>query len=159
MITTIISDFSRVLLNPVDENYSGSLNDLHKMLVTEYGEDYPVLRYFKFNDELLAFYLSLKPGCVLSVFTSDAIQKHPDIQPRLSEVFEHVISAKDLGVKKSDSGAYAKLSAQFGFVPERTLYIDDQISNVEAARSAGFQGLVFSENQTLIAEVVGFLRK
>lgn len=53
--------------------------------------------------------------------------------------FEIVISGDDLPVKKPDPGPLLHVAKHFGVAPEQSLMIGDSVSDVKAARAAGFQ--------------------
>ncbi|HMT19362.1 MAG TPA: hypothetical protein PKD15_04965, partial [Candidatus Saccharibacteria bacterium] len=96
-IVAIITDFSRVLLFPTDNNYAGSLNELNNRLMKD-DPDYTFLDYFSLNKELLAFYRELQTELPVFIFTSDSIQEHPAIKEGLAQTFRGVFSAKELNV-------------------------------------------------------------
>ena len=79
MITTILSDFSRVILNPKDKNYKGTLNGLNKELL-EKEVKYLFFNYFEFNKEILNLYIQLKEKYSINVFTTGTIQNRLEIR-------------------------------------------------------------------------------
>jgi 2-haloacid dehalogenase len=64
---------------------------------------------------------------------------------RSSKGFEQVIISGDLRVTKPDPRIYRELLERVRLRPEATVFIDDSIANVEAARRLGVIGLHFSE--------------
>lgn len=46
------------------------------------------------------------------------------------------------GVMKPHSGIYQQAEKKFGLVPASTVFIDDRVENIEAARARGWHGIV-----------------
>jgi putative hydrolase of the HAD superfamily len=61
--------------------------------------------------------------------------------------FDGAVYSHEAGVMKPDAAIYARAEAKFGLKPERTLFIDDLLPNVEAARSCGWVAHHYSEGQ------------
>ncbi len=155
MINTIITDFSRVILNPKDKNYKDTVNGLYKTL----KQKNPLLNffeYFEFDDEVLNLYSSLKDKYSLNIFTTGGIQKAPEVQSKIAGIFENVFSAEDLGVEKDQAKTYKLLSDKLQTRPEDILYIDDQIKNIEAAKEAGMTTTLFQNIEQLTSELKKF---
>lgn len=158
-ITTVITDFSRVLLYFKDTDYTGTLNGKHKEL-KEKIENYNILDHFNLDTDLLAYYAALKErGMTLAIFTSDSIQDDPGLAPFLSPIFnkEHIFSAKRLGVKKSQAEGYSVLLSKLGKEPEEVLYIDDSEKNISAASKAGLHVVTFIDTPQAKKAIAGFL--
>jgi len=151
MIQAIVSDFSRVLLFPRDQNYSGSLNKLHQELLQE--TDYDFWKHFKLNDELLAFYQSLSASIPVFIFTSDSIQDHPPLHEKIKDVFKAILSAKELGIQKNDPEAYHVLTSKLNIPSNEILYIDDSLENIAAAKNSGLKTAMYQNNQQIIERI------
>lgn len=158
MYSTLLSDFSRVLLFPKDTAYTGGLNALHKQLKEKLGDNYRPLDYFEFNTELLDFYKSLKNRYSLNILTTDVIQNHHDIRRHLDGLFKNVFSASELGLEKTEPGSYLFIAKRLNVKPETVVYIDDQITNVNAAEAASMAAVHYqNDNRKAIARISGFL--
>lgn len=152
MIKALVSDFSRVLLFPVDKNYTeGNLNILHRTL-SEQGA-YDFWSYFRLNTELLDFYKGIAKTLPVYMFTTDIIQEHPALQEHLHGVFREVFSANRLGKKKSESSSYAWIAEHIGVPVEQVLYIDDLASHVDAARKASMMSIRYTSNEMVIPQI------
>ena len=68
----------------------------------------------------------------------------------------HVYSC-DLGLVKPDEAIYDRLIQELGIDPSRTLFVDDIAANVEAARRAGLQAVVFESELQLRAYLAELL--
>lgn len=154
MITTILSDFSRVILNPKDKNYTGTLNELHKDL-SEKNIDYSFFNYFEFNDEILNLYRQLKAKYSINVFTTGTIQNRPEIKQVIDPIFEHIYSAKDYGLDKKKPEAYLYIAKKLNNKPNEIIFIDDQLVNIFAAKKAGLHTI----NYLNFKEMVIILKK
>ena len=57
----------------------------------------------------------------------------------LDEVFDFVYYSHEIGERKPDLEAYAYIINKHGILPQETLFIDDKLENIEAAKSLGIQ--------------------
>ena len=148
MIKAIISDFSYVLLMPVDTNYSGSLNARHEKLTTD--SNYNLGEHFSFNKDLVSFYKSLKVP--VYIFTTRFIQEDAALKDELDNVFKDIFSAARLGIKKDEAG-FSAIAEKIGLKPNEIFYIDDIQENVNTAKKVGMDGMVFTSNEEVISKI------
>lgn len=151
MIKALVSDFSRVLLSPVDNTYTGGLNDLHQELAAR--GDYDFWQYFKLNQDLLTFYQRINKQVAIYMFTSEYIQEDPALQPKLTGIFKNIFSGARIGLRKSDPQAYKTITERIGLKPEEILYIDDKQTNLDIAQEAGLNALLFESNEQVMADI------
>lgn len=71
------------------------------------------------------------------------IQNDPQSKEVISEIFNHIYSAEDLGISKTDPSAYRLVAEKLGKNPEEIVFIDDQLKNVEAAQKAGMSAIQY----------------
>lgn len=147
MITTLLFDFSRVLLLPKDDSFSGSLNTLHKTLSQE--DAYVFFDHFRLNDELIMALKPLSKKYRLTLFTSETIQDAPAVKPLVEELFQKIYAAKKMGLSKKDSAAYTYLAKDLGETIENILFIDDNTENIAAADQAGMKTIQYKDNPSL----------
>lgn len=75
----------------------------------------------------------------------------PDIFGR----FRDIIVSGDEKLIKPDPAIYALALERFGLAPGDAVFIDDVPANAEAATQAGIQGILFTDAESLRAELVG----
>ena len=68
--------------------------------------------------------------------------------PFLKDFDGSVVSGHE-GVCKPDPAIYALLFERYSITPERAVFIDDKLENVEAARRLGMHGIHFTDPQAL----------
>jgi putative hydrolase of the HAD superfamily len=68
---------------------------------------------------------------------------------RLRELFDAIHYSADLGCGKPDPAFYAAVQARTGFAPADLALIDDKAVNVEAARDAGWRGVLWDGSRRL----------
>ena len=152
MITTLLFDFSRVLLFPKNRKYSGDLNPLHAKLSLQ--PNYSFFDHFELNHELLEYLKTkIKSNYDLFIFTSGSIQNAPQVRPVIDKIFAKVYSGQEIGYSKSDQAAYRFLAKDLGKGADEVMFIDDRPSNISAATSAGLKAIHFVSNQKLIKEL------
>jgi len=151
MLKALISDFSGVILKPVDGNYTGGLNTLNNELSAE--GDYDFWKYFKLNEELLEFYKTIKGKIDVYVFTTGHIQEHPELRPHLEGIFKEVFSSERLGLNKKDNNAYQAIVEKVGLKPNEILYIDDKQENIDKANSLGITTILYLSNKQAIKDI------
>ena len=76
----------------------------------------------------------------------------------LDGVFDHVYCTWHLGIAKPEPEVYRLVAADIGTDPERVLFFDDRLANVEGARAADMRAELF-ESADQVQEVVNTLRK
>ena len=157
MIKALVSDFSRVILSPADKNYAGGLNLLHKELSAK--GDYDFCKFFQLNQDLLAFYKTIGGQINVFVFTSEYVQEHPALQPKMEGIFKGVFSAARLGLKKTKSETYKIIADKIDLKPEEILYIDDKQANLDAAKEAGLAVILYESNEQTKEDIQKAVKK
>jgi FMN phosphatase YigB (HAD superfamily) len=129
-----------------------TMKELGVILAEEYPEEKESITLFFDN---VADVLPLKKGgfdsareyqrrgyriLLLSNFGKDAWQKVVHRFPQF-DVFEGGVISWKVGLIKPDPAIYQRLMADWGVIPEETLFIDDMFANVAAAEALGFKGL------------------
>lgn len=79
-----------------------------------------------------------------------------DVSPKFAflEWFDGLLISGDEGVIKPDPAIYDLLLERFGLSAGRTVFIDDRLENVEAARTAGLAGIHFRSASQLRDDLV-----
>jgi putative hydrolase of the HAD superfamily len=67
--------------------------------------------------------------------------------------FDHIVISAEIGVMKPDAAAYQAVLDMLAVQARTCVFIDDQRTNVEAARALGLHGIVFHDNVTCLAEL------
>jgi HAD superfamily hydrolase (TIGR01509 family) len=143
MIKAIVSDFSRTLLFPKDENYQGSLNELYKSVKEKPG--FSFFDNFVWNKQLASFYeKQLDNKIDLYIFTTETIQEDPAVLPFTQSIFKDVLNVKALGgTPKDDPETYKQLAKKIGVNPEEIAFVDDSDVNISAAKQAGLNTITY----------------
>ncbi len=86
---------------------------------------------------------------------SNVRQSQAQIKSKLGyyELFEPVLFSYEIGVSKPDPKAYSILLERLKLPPEVVLFIDNKASNIEAAKAAGMDAILFIDAQQLIREL------
>ena len=109
-----------------------------------------------YNESMVALAAQLKEAGVKTGILSNMLA---DMLVKLrSEVdwlplFDVQVYSCDLGLVKPDEAIYARLVEEMGIEASRTLFVDDLPANVEAARRAGLQAVVFESETQLRAQL------
>jgi FMN phosphatase YigB (HAD superfamily) len=148
-LSTLIFDFSRVLIFPKNTAYKGSLSDLYSRV--SFDPEFKFHDHFVINMELIDFLNRLPRSYLLALFTASK-NLHTDdavtaiVKPLFSDIYE----SGEIGYKKSDQLAYTELVNRIGAIPNECLFIDDTIDNVKAALGAGLHASHFHNTVKLI---------
>lgn len=156
MTQALISDLSRTLLFPIDANYRGSLNSLYKELQQKYPPGFNFFDYFKWNQDLHDYYQSLrqKHDIDIYIFTTDAIQEDPAVSGIIETTFSRVFTIRDFTASgKDDKTAYEQLLDKVGLTASDCIYVDDSLTNIQAATAAGLIAIKFENNGQVIVDI------
>jgi putative hydrolase of the HAD superfamily len=109
------------------------------------------------NPVMLAWQLRLKEHGLLTAILSNMgdnvlenMEREFDWLPR----FDVLVWSFQLHMAKPDPAIYRHTLAALGAKPEETLFLDDRLVNVEAARAMGMRALEFSTVDRLRADLV-----
>ena len=95
---------------------------------------------------------SLKEAGIRNAIITNNIAEFRDAWRRMipvDELFEEVVDSSAEGIRKPDPAIYRlALERLGGLAPQETVFLDDAISNVEAARNLGIYGIHVKENPT-----------
>lgn len=68
-------------------------------------------------------------------------------------LFDEIALSYQIGTAKPDSQAYIQIASQLGVLPEECVFVDDQSQYVEAARTQGMTGVVFTDTTECMYEL------
>jgi putative hydrolase of the HAD superfamily len=109
------------------------------------------------NPVMVAWQLALKQRGLLTAICSNmgdnvwaSIEREFDWIHR----FDVLVWSYQLGIAKPDPAIYRHTLAELGTPPEETLFIDDLLANVEAARALGIQAIQFSTVERLRQDLI-----
>jgi putative hydrolase of the HAD superfamily len=109
------------------------------------------------NEELIAYFRSLRErGLRLALLTNNVREWEPLWRPKLpvDELFELVVDSAFVGMRKPDPEIYRLTLDRLGGVPpQRSLFVDDNEGNVDAARDLGMHAVHFRSNEQAIPEL------
>jgi glucose-1-phosphatase len=107
------------------------------------------------NEALIAYVRSLRPmykvamlsnvgrGVIERLFSAD----------ELAELFDVVVLSSEVGMVKPDVKIFNFTSDKIGILAEDCLMVDDLEININAARQAGMQGVVFTTTHEFISAI------
>ncbi|MET7328058.1 HAD-IA family hydrolase [Nonomuraea sp. NPDC005650] len=87
---------------------------------------------------------------VIVTNATDSLEQHLDLLG-LTYFADDVVSSARVGVAKPDRRIYEIAAERAGVAPERCLFVDDRLQNVEAARELGMTGVHYRSFQDLAA--------
>jgi glucose-1-phosphatase len=112
--------------------------------------------YQEVNSEVELCLQQLKGKLSVVAFTNTN-EIHCLIWPkRYAEVlrnFDHVFASSKLGIRKPDGEAFMYVLKQFGKKPEETIFFDDFLPNIEAAKKLGIQTVYVNSPSTVRNEL------
>jgi 2-haloacid dehalogenase len=92
---------------------------------------------------------------MLTNFAADTFVEARRIFPFLNQTRGVTVSG-EIGLIKPDVAIYERHAKDFGLTPEKAIFIDDTMVNVEGARAAGWQAVQFTDPETLRKDLAGF---
>jgi 2-haloacid dehalogenase len=106
-------------------------------------------------DLMLKFIDDGRDVTMLTNFADDTFDEAQAIYPFLKRPRGVTVSAR-VGLIKPDPEIYRVHAESFGLAPDRTLFIDDSLANVEAARNCGWHALHYTGADRLRADLAGY---
>lgn len=84
-------------------------------------------------------------------FARTLVQRHAFLQ-----CFDGGVFSSDVQLVKPEPEIYALLESRYALVPARTIFIDDNAANVQAAQARGWQGIEFESAQQVQAQLARY---
>lgn len=75
----------------------------------------------------------------------------------IAELFDPLVVSAQIGVMKPDPHAYQIVLDGLGYPPQKTVFVDDRLDNVQAAQAIGMHAVHFRPEIDLPAELAKFL--
>lgn len=109
------------------------------------------------NPAMLAWQQQLKQRGLLTAILSnmgDNVLANIECEFTWIHNFDVLVWSFQLHMAKPDPAIYRHVLAQLGTLPEETLFLDDRMVNIDAARALGIQALQFSTVEQLRADLI-----
>jgi putative hydrolase of the HAD superfamily len=109
------------------------------------------------NPAMLAWQLKLKERGILTAILSnmgDNVHANMEREFRWLSRFDVLVWSYQLRMAKPDPAIYRHTLKELGTPAEETLFLDDKLVNVQAARELGMKALVFTNVEQLRADLI-----
>jgi putative hydrolase of the HAD superfamily len=109
------------------------------------------------NPAMVAWQLKLKERGLKTAILSnigDAVLASVERAFAWIHGFDVLVWSYQLGIAKPDAELYRHTLSELGVGPEETLFIDDKLPNMEAARALGIQAIQFSSVERLREDLI-----
>lgn len=73
-------------------------------------------------------------------------------QFHISDWFDEIVWSCDIGISKPDKKIFSYVIDKFHLNPEECVFIDDKLSNIDAAKESGMNGIIYQTPQQLRQE-------
>ena len=109
------------------------------------------------NPVMVAWQLAVKQRGLLTAILSNISE---NVQESVERTFDWIhrfdvlVWSCQFGAVKPDPSIYRHTLTELGTLPEETLFIDDKLANVEAARELGIQAIEYSSVERLRADLI-----
>lgn len=130
------------------------------------SEDMPrfLERYWSADDvnwKLLDFIRTLHPQYKVGLLSNawDDLRLTLHNRWNIDSLFDELIISAEVKLVKPDPRIFQLATERLGVHPSEAIFVDDIQENVEAARAQGLVAFLFSDTQTVIAEINHCLRQ
>jgi putative hydrolase of the HAD superfamily len=109
------------------------------------------------NPVMLAWQLELKKRGLKTAILSnigDSVLENIEREFDWIHRFDVLVWSYQLGIAKPDPAIYRHTLRELGTQPEETLFIDDKLENVEAARKLGIRAILYTNVERLREELI-----
>lgn len=106
---------------------------------------------FQLNDDMVAFIHDLKnAGRPIAILTNNVKEFREWWWPLMDfeSVFDAIVDSHEVQMRKPNPDIYHLTMNRIGATPERTVFLDDLLANVEAANAIGMHGVHVEEDST-----------
>ena len=107
------------------------------------------------NTELVEYIRKLRPKYKVGLLSNAWNDLRQGMQQRFGfdGLFDELVISAEVGLAKPDPRIFHLAVARLGVQPEQTIFVDDVLANVEAARLIGLQAIHYRHNSQLFQEL------
>ncbi|MBM3151271.1 MAG: HAD family phosphatase [Chloroflexi bacterium] len=106
------------------------------------------------DQSLLGYLRGLRPGCKVGLISNAWSGLRAWINRQgFADAFDHMVISAEVGVMKPDPRIYRLALEELAASPGESVFIDDVLTNVEAARAAGMAGIHFTQPEAAQEEL------
>lgn len=112
------------------------------------------------NEELIAWFRALRPRYRTAILSNSFVGAREQEEARygFTSLVDLAIYSHEEGVRKPDPRIYEIAIERLGVAPAEILFLDDLQENVEAARAAGIEAVLFTSTAQAIADIEALLQ-
>ncbi|MGN6471569.1 MAG: HAD family hydrolase [Rhizobiaceae bacterium] len=152
----------------VEQDRGRAWEDAEALLIADYPDEAENIRGFRLNwhemvphayEESVAILEALiERGYDVTLLTNFASDTFLEARERYAFLAKPrgVTVSGDVRAIKPDRAIFDHHVAAFGLDPKATLFIDDSAKNVEGARAAGWNAILFKDAETLRKDLAGY---
>ncbi len=139
----------------IEQDRGRPWQDAEALLIAQFPEQEAMIRAFRmhwhemvshhYEDSVILMRRLIDAGydvTMLTNFAADTFAQARTIFPFLAEPRGVTVSG-EIGLIKPDKAIYDRHAADFDLDPAATIFTDDSLKNVEGAKAAGWQALLF----------------
>ncbi len=152
----------------LEQDRGRSWQDAEALLLEQFPDKEEQIRHFRkhwremvphaYEDTVAIMERLMEEGrdvTMLTNFAEDTFREAREMYPFLDKPRGVTVSG-EIKLIKPDVAIYRKHAEDFGLAPDRTLFIDDSIANVEGARAAGWNAVHFTGSEKLKRDLASF---
>ena len=111
------------------------------------------------NEELVAWFRALRPRYRTAILSNSFVgaRDHEEERYGFTSMVDLAIYSHEEGIHKPDPRIYEIAINRLGVAPAEIAFLDDVPENVDAARAAGIQAILFANNAQAIADLEALL--
>lgn len=111
------------------------------------------------NTELIGYARELRPRYRTGILSNSFVGARPREQAAygFEELVDDIVYSHECGISKPDPRSYALACERLGVSAADTIFLDDHAPNVEAARQAGLQAVLYLDNAQAISDISDLL--
>ena len=100
------------------------------------------------NDKMISFLKKVRENGYKTYILSNAPHEIPPflVNNDLTQYFDGQIISAEEKVSKPDQGIYNLLLDRYDLNPEESVFLDDKLENIEAAKEVNINGIVYDYN-------------
>lgn len=107
---------------------------------------------YELNQPLIDF-IKNHPKFRSHIFTSTTTERLAEIRGSLIPPFISIMSSKELHLPKDDPNSYRRVAELLKVSPEKIIFVDDKLWNVQAAQAAGLHAIHFVSTTDFIGQL------